>query len=145
MNFMDAVKTCFSKFADFNGRAGLPEYWWFALFATVAPIIISAVSPALSSVFSLVILIPFFAVASRRLHDTNNSGWMQLWWSIGILAGFGLSIYGFASMLFPNGGTPSMSLGVIGAVIMLACFIASIYFMVKTGDVGDNQYGAAPV
>ena len=31
MNFMTAVKTCFSKYVDFSGRAERSEYWWWIL------------------------------------------------------------------------------------------------------------------
>jgi len=32
MSFVDAVKTCFTKYVDFNGRARRSEYWYFYLF-----------------------------------------------------------------------------------------------------------------
>ncbi|MFM1777555.1 MAG: hypothetical protein RL741_173, partial [Actinomycetota bacterium] len=32
MNFVTAVKTCFSKYFDGKGRATRPEYWYFYLF-----------------------------------------------------------------------------------------------------------------
>ena len=31
MSFMEAVKTCFSKYATFSGRARRSEFWWFYL------------------------------------------------------------------------------------------------------------------
>ena len=31
MNFVEAVKTCLSKYATFNGRARRSEFWWFYL------------------------------------------------------------------------------------------------------------------
>ena len=31
MSFADAVRTCFSKYADFSGRARRSEYWYFVL------------------------------------------------------------------------------------------------------------------
>lgn len=146
MNFMDAVKTCFSKYADFNGRAGLPEYWWFFLFLVAASLIISSVSAMLSNIFSLATFVPFVSVIARRLHDTNKSGWLQLWWTIAGIIGMVLAIYGFASVLFPGGlaGTGSIAIGTLGALVMLASFALSIYFMVQKSDVGDNQYGAPP-
>ena len=129
MNFMDAVKTCFTKYADFNGRAGLPEYWWFFLFLIVASIILSSISGMLANIFSLATFVPFIAVTARRLHDTNKSGWLQLWWTIAGIVGMLLTIYGFASMLFPGGlaGTGSAAIGGLGALVMLASFALSIY------------------
>ena len=32
MTFGDSIKTCFSKYADFNGRATRSEFWWWVLF-----------------------------------------------------------------------------------------------------------------
>ena len=144
MNFMDAVKTCFTKYADFNGRAGLPEYWWFFLFLFIASIILSGVSGLLANIFSLATFVPFIAVTARRLHDSNKSGWLQLWWTIAGIVGLILTIYGFAVMLFPGGlaGTGSAAIGGLGALIMLASFVLSIYFMMQKSDYADNQYGA---
>ena len=31
LGFMDAVKRCFKKYFDFNGRARRSEFWWFYL------------------------------------------------------------------------------------------------------------------
>ena len=31
MKIGDAVKVCFSKYANFNGRARRSEFWWFYL------------------------------------------------------------------------------------------------------------------
>ena len=78
MTFTESIQTCFSKYADFNGRASKSEYWWFALFAFVTGVILSALNRNLAALFYLGILIPHIAVAARRLHDTNRSGWMQL-------------------------------------------------------------------
>ena len=30
-DFVGAIKTCISKYVDFNGRAGRPEFWWWTL------------------------------------------------------------------------------------------------------------------
>lgn len=78
MNFMESVKTCFSKYADFNGRASRPEYWWFFLFIVLSSIVTSALSLALHLVFVVLTLLPSLAAAARRLHDTGRSGWLQL-------------------------------------------------------------------
>lgn len=85
MNFQDAVKTCFSKYADFNGRAKRPELWWFVLFCIIVSMLLSMVMPMISGLFSLATLLPSLAVGARRLHDTNRSGWLQLLWLIPVI------------------------------------------------------------
>ena len=78
MNFQESVKTCFTKYADFNGRASRLEYWWFFLFVILASVATSLFSSILSGLISLATLLPSIAAATRRLHDTNRSGWWQL-------------------------------------------------------------------
>ena len=78
MTFFESIKTCFSKYADFNGRASLSEFWWWVLFVFLASSAASIVSPALSGLFSLGVLLPNIAAGARRLHDTDRSGWLQL-------------------------------------------------------------------
>ena len=78
MNFQDAIRTCLTKYADFSGRATRPEYWWFVLFVVLGGILLSLISSILGGVFSLATLLPSLAAATRRLHDTQRSGWWQL-------------------------------------------------------------------
>jgi uncharacterized membrane protein YhaH (DUF805 family) len=78
MTFQESVKVCFSKYADFGGRAARSEYWWFFLFILLVSVAMSLFSNTLSALFSLATLLPSIAAATRRLHDTNRSGWWQL-------------------------------------------------------------------
>jgi uncharacterized membrane protein YhaH (DUF805 family) len=78
MTFQESVKVCFSKYADFNGRASRSEYWWFVLFIVLGSAATSLFGNTLSALFSLATLLPSIAAATRRLHDTNRSGWWQL-------------------------------------------------------------------
>lgn len=78
MTFQESIRVCFSKYADFNGRAGRSEYWWFILFIVIVSLATSMVGSVLSGLFSLGTLLPSIAAATRRLHDTNRSGWWQL-------------------------------------------------------------------
>ena len=85
MTFQESIKVCFQKYADFNGRAKRPEFWWFVLFLFLASLALGVVSDILSALFSLATLIPSLAAGSRRLHDTGRSGWLQLLGLIPIL------------------------------------------------------------
>ena len=96
MNFQNSIKTCFQKFADFNGRASRSEFWYFYLFAILVyfiSIYVAIQMPfffAVAIIFALILFVPALAVTARRLHDTGRSGWWQLTAYIpyiGIIAG----------------------------------------------------------
>jgi uncharacterized membrane protein YhaH (DUF805 family) len=93
MNFIDAVKTCFTKYADFNGCASRPEFWWWVLFTFVAATVLRAVNYELSGLFSIATMLPGIAVTARRLHDTDRSGWLQLLWLIPVIGWIVLIIW----------------------------------------------------
>ncbi len=78
MGFKEAVKTCFAKYADFSGRASRSEFWWFNLFVIIVSVAAASVSDVLYALVALGTLLPVIAVATRRLHDVNKSGWWQL-------------------------------------------------------------------
>lgn len=78
MTFVDSVRTCFIKYADFKGCASRSEFWWWVLFTIVATVALGVISDKLSIAFTLATLLPYFAVTARRLHDTDRSGWLQL-------------------------------------------------------------------
>jgi uncharacterized membrane protein YhaH (DUF805 family) len=78
MPIVDAVKACFAKYAEFNGRSARSEYWWFFLAVLLGSAVTVTIAYSLYVLFSLVTLLPMIAVGSRRLHDTNRSGWWQL-------------------------------------------------------------------
>lgn len=78
MTFVEAVKTCFAKYADFSGKAKRSEFWWWALFNLIASICLGIVDERLSLAFTVATLLPYVAVSTRRLHDVDKSGWMQL-------------------------------------------------------------------
>lgn len=82
MTFGDSISTCFSRYADFTGRAAKSELWWWVLFCFLGSAACGAVSAKLSGLFSVATFLPSIAVTARRLHDTNRSGWLQL---IGII------------------------------------------------------------
>jgi uncharacterized membrane protein YhaH (DUF805 family) len=78
MTFVDAVKTCFSKYASFEGVASRSEYWWWNLFYFLAVIGSVFISPVLYFIVLLGLLLPTLAVGVRRLHDIDKSGWWLL-------------------------------------------------------------------
>ena len=84
---------CLNQYTDFSGRARRTEYWMFTLFNmifTLLTLFIGALlgtalfgasgtiigSMGLYVLYLIAIFIPGLSVFVRRLHDTENSGWM---------------------------------------------------------------------
>ncbi|HMD46135.1 MAG TPA: DUF805 domain-containing protein [Acidimicrobiales bacterium] len=76
------------RYAQFTGRANRAEYWWFVLANLIINLVfdilgrVTAVFAIIGLLYALAVLIPGIAVAVRRLHDTNRSGW---WLLIGLI------------------------------------------------------------
>ena len=92
MDFVTAVKKCLTqKYADFNGRATRPEFWWFVLFCFILNLVGRVLGP-LAFIISLALLLPSLAAGARRLHDIGKSGWLQLLWLVPFI-GWAILIY----------------------------------------------------
>src|SRR3954470_22999276 len=94
MGFGEAIRSGFRKYADFSGRASRSEYWWWALLAFLVWLIAIVLDVIFfpgsirtgsypyvgvpSGITSLARFLPNWAVAVRRLHDTDHSGWWSL-------------------------------------------------------------------
>ncbi len=78
MTFIDSIKTCFSKYATFTGRASRSEFWWFVLFYVLVNCAATQINTTVYGLVSLGLLLPSLAVGARRLHDLDKSGWWLL-------------------------------------------------------------------
>jgi len=95
MGFGEAVRTCWKKYGDFDGRAARAEFWWWVLFVAVVQTLASVVLGLglalfqnsgflqwlLVLIFMVIVLafiLPSIAVSVRRLHDRDLSGWWYL-------------------------------------------------------------------
>jgi uncharacterized membrane protein YhaH (DUF805 family) len=101
MTFQESIKVCFKKYADFNGNASRPEYWWFFLFLFIVGAVLAVVSNTINTIFSLATLLPSLAAGARRLHETNRSGWWQLLWLVPIVGWIVIIIF-LAQEAFPE-------------------------------------------
>ncbi|MCK8464650.1 DUF805 domain-containing protein [Aliiroseovarius sp. S1339] len=130
MSFMDSIRTCFSKYVTFQGRAQRSEFWYFVLFLFVGQFVLGMIdsflfgtvttieggfeaqtnTPVLSGLFGLATLLPAISVAVRRLHDTDRSGW---WYWIALIP-------------------------LIGTIILIVWFASK-------GTNGPNSYGDDPL
>jgi uncharacterized membrane protein YhaH (DUF805 family) len=78
------------KYAVFTGRARRKEYWYYFLINFVIITLLLVIDNMLgtldqeagmgliSGIYALAVLIPGIAVAVRRLHDSDRTGWWVL-------------------------------------------------------------------
>lgn len=103
MSFVEAVKTGFRKYATFEGRASRQEYWYFFLFNILLAVAVPMLQLyGLQGLISLALLVPSIAVAARRLHDSDRSGWNLLWNLTGIGALYVLYLLCLQGTAGPN-------------------------------------------
>ena len=87
MDFITSLKVCYTKYADFEGAASRSEFWWFYLYNWLLfPFLFIPFVNILFIIILFATVIPYMAVAVRRMHDLNYSGWRILW---GIIPLFG--------------------------------------------------------
>ena len=165
---VEAVKTCFRKFFDFKGRARRSEYWWFVLFVMIVSSVFNyggLLVPFLSFVglfCSLLLIIPQFAVMTRRLHDTGRSGWWVLLLAICYLA----ALVSMAIMIAPYGSellettdgmvqaqmmadafqsNPGVATVMSGCVLLVfLLMIITFIFTLLDSKWSENKYGPSP-
>jgi uncharacterized membrane protein YhaH (DUF805 family) len=155
------------RYADFSGRSRRMEFWmwqvfkfavvmvfYVILFALAGSAMLSGDPSAVMAVggivlvlslvlmlFGLAIIIPDIAVAVRRLHDTERSGW----WILAPLAPYVLVIIGgtmVASTQDPTG--PGAILIMIGMVAVCGLALTLLVFYFLEGTKGPNKYGPDP-
>ena len=146
MTFLESIKTCFRKYADFKGRATRSEFWWFQLFAIglmfcaeALDVLIlghssdSLITPIAITLDALMIL-PIAAVVARRFHDIGWSGWWQL------------PLFGFYALyleaFFPN---IIESWLILGPVIFVGFYsLWYLAMMIRDSQPLTNKYGPNP-
>ncbi len=170
MTFVEAIKSCLSKYARFSGRASRSEYWWFVLFIFLASAVLGIVDNALFGVdpitqtsngvfgplFNLATLLPVFAVGWRRMHDSGKPGWYLLLPMLVTFATFFFIMVGmmsFTSML-NIGADPEMLLGpaaflgvtgmVTAAIVQVILIVLLLWWLTRPSDAGTNAYGPPP-
>jgi uncharacterized membrane protein YhaH (DUF805 family) len=83
MNFGQAITSGFSNYVNFSSRSVRSEYWFWVLFIVLCEIATAIIDTVLglgfvTALFGLATLLPSLAVAVRRLHDIDRSGWWIL-------------------------------------------------------------------
>ena len=86
VDFQSAIRLQIENVTNFNGRASLSAYWWYALALFIVDVVleilvISIGSLPLTLLVALVMIavgLSGLSVAVRRMHDTDKSGWLLL-------------------------------------------------------------------
>lgn len=97
MTFPEAIQTVLRKYADFEGVAKRPEFWWWILFTALVSaafsvfnvVAISAeasIGSILVGLWSVATLLPTLAVMVRRLRDAGYD-WKNVFWLLVPIAG----------------------------------------------------------
>lgn len=155
------------RYAQFNGRSRRKEYWMWILFQILVGLVLSFIDAALgfggqatgttsaapgsiaaagnlrggvlSNIFSLAMLVPNIAVAVRRMHDIDRSGWYILLPAVPV----------FVAIVAMAGGaaTGNMAMMILAGVAGLAALVCGILVFVwycTNGTPGPNRFGDDP-
>ncbi len=174
MTFSDAIRTCFSKFFTFSGRASRPEYWFFFLFIVIwsflagiidwqfftqvavtetetSKSVSAASSGPVQSIVGLIVFFPHLAVAWRRMHDTGRSGLYALLPILLIVGAFAVLIFGIGIANQFHGGrldtlfTEATLLIVLPTLlVLLVSPLLVLWWLTRPSQAGTNQYGPNP-
>ena len=87
VGFAGAVRGAVTHPLTFYGRASRSAFWWFELLAVIAYAVVSVISNSstvagviLDIIIGIPMVVTNIALAVRRLHDADHTGW---WWLIG--------------------------------------------------------------
>ena len=156
------------RYADFSGRSRRMEFWMWQVFqilvyfammvlmmlfgggmmmAAADPSTVAAagggvlILGAIYLIYILAVFIPSLAVAVRRLHDTDRSGW----WILAPLAPYLLVIVA-GVMVASDPANPGMAgaIAMIGMALTLILSLVLIVFYFLEGTKGPNRFGPAP-
>ena len=159
MNIWTAVKSCFRQYVGFAGRAPRREYWLWVLFCGVVSAVLHGLEGAggqgaIGGAWSLATFLPGLAVAARRLHDTDRSGWWLLLPALvlavlGVAAGMVMVEVAAAGGQLNAATVAAMSPRLMALVFSGAAWLVVVgLFLVwfcSRGTAGPNRFGPDPL
>ncbi len=151
----------FRRYAEFSGRSRRMEYWMWTLFIFVVYLVFVVLGVALGAtailgasqgssggtaagaggaiivfalfgIFLLAIFLPSLAVAVRRLHDTDHSGW----WILAPMIGSVIQVAG--------GAMHSQVVALVGGLVGLVIGVLLLVWYFSDGTAGANRFGPDP-
>lgn len=93
-----ALLSTYRNYAVFTGCATRAEYWYSILGLCLLSVALAIISEDLFTIFFLASIVPYIALAVRRMHDIGKSGW---WLLINLIPSIG-SIVFFILTLLPS-------------------------------------------
>jgi uncharacterized membrane protein YhaH (DUF805 family) len=157
------------RYADFSGRSRRMEFWMWQLFQVIVYILVvvlamivgagglmtgdpTAMAGAggaallimgLYGIYALAVIVPSIAVAVRRLHDTNRSGW----WFLAPIVPYVIGIVAAGTGVATGTEGGAATGGILALVSILAAVVLGlvlIVFYFLEGTKGPNKYGPDP-
>ena len=165
MGFIQAIKSVYSNYANFSGRASRSEFWYFFLFSFIISFIMNFIEGFFNSTipnvdnnfviftnpvihFGITILlfftigIPSAAVSCRRLYDVNKERYWLSPYIISVLLSIVLDAVSLMSGVLPM---LAESLGIVLGIILLFYMPFFIFICCKKGTQGSNRFGDDPL
>ena len=156
------------RYADFSGRSRRMEFWMWQLFQIIVYFGVIVLAMVLGGgafmmggdptaaaaagggmliimllylLYVLAVIIPSIAVAVRRLHDTNRTGW----WILAPIVPYLLVIVaGMLALASPDMAAVAGIIGLVGMVAAVGLGITLLVFYFLEGTRGPNKYGPDP-
>ena len=167
MDMTKAAKLFFVNYFDFSGRASRGEFWWAYLAFFIVSTILFVVDGVIvgmifgftdnellsiteseflsnngffSNIFSLVTLIGWISLTSRRLQDNGHTGWWQL-------AYFSIipTIILWVFFISADGNPVLLSFSIIFTIITLALYILILVWLILPPTEDENKWGPNPL
>ena len=158
IDMTQAVILFFKNYFDFSGRASRGEFWWAYLAFFIASIILAIVDAVIggviygftesefllnngffSNIFSLVTLIGWISLTSRRLQDNGHSGWWQLAY-FSIIPTIILWVL-FAGFEYPV----LLTFSIIFTMATLGLYILILVWLILPPTEDENKWGRNPL
>lgn len=155
------------NYSNFNGRSTRSQFWfsalaylviWLVLFVSMLVLGVLSLIPIVGIIpmallcaiymglvfASLILIIPFYALAFRRLHDINFPGWIALLPVMLLVLAYAFIFHGAELLGIYNYYSFSQFLIGIGGFLIICVFIAAIVlfiFFCLPSTSGENKYG----
>ena len=150
LELVDALKKVYLKnYFNFNGRAGRAEFWWpFYFFTFIYASLVNFLNiiPFLGTIITIIVMlaviIPNIALAVRRMHDINKSGFYVLIPYAGLAVFVYSYVNAFSNFYYDTYGAGLKIL--FGTVIAFASIIYFVVLALRKGDQTENRFGPVP-